>query len=179
LGASDLSDERRHRIITLLRENEKPITGTELAARMGVSRQVIVQDIALLRAQGEGVIATPLGYLLPERLARVASRAVLACRHDRDTTEDELFTMIDLGLKVVDVIVEHPLYGEMRGLLMLESREDVRRFVERLQESQAGLLSALTKGVHLHTVEASRPEVIDHARAVLRARGYLLDEDSG
>ena len=171
-----MSDERRRRIRDLLHERERPITGTELAARMGVSRQVIVQDIALLRAQGEELVATPLGYLLTRRLAPAAHRAVLACRHDRETTEDELLTMVDQGLKVVDVVVEHPIYGELRGMLRLESREDVRRFLDHLRESDAALLSALTKGVHLHTVEASRPEVLTRARAALRAKGYLLED---
>jgi transcriptional regulator of NAD metabolism len=160
----------------LLRETDRPITGHELARKMGVSRQVIVQDIALLRAQGEELVATPQGYLLAQRLSRAAHRAVIAVRHDRDTTEEELLIMVDHGLRVVDVVVEHPLYGELRGLLRLESREDVRQFIARLRESEAALLSALTKGVHLHTVEASRPEAITRAQAALRANGYLLED---
>ena len=173
-----MSGERRARIIALLQESERPVTGADLATRLGVSRQVIVQDIALLRAQGAGVVATPLGYMLAKRLAPTALRAVLACRHTYETTEDELLTMVDLGLTVVDVVVEHPIYGEIRGLLALESRADVRRFLDRLRESQASLLSALTKGVHLHTVEARRPEALAQARAELSAKGYLL-QDSG
>jgi uncharacterized protein len=173
-----MSDERRQRIIRLLRAGERPVTGGDLATRLGVSRQIIVQDIALLRAQGEGVIATPLGYMLAERLAPAARRTVLACRHGYEATEDELTVMVDCGLKVIDVVVEHPIYGEIRGLLTLESRSDIRRFMDRLRESQAGLLSALTKGVHLHTVEARRPEALDQARAELRAKGYLLEESS-
>ncbi|MHB9091139.1 MAG: 3H domain-containing protein [Chloroflexota bacterium] len=171
-----MNDERRRQIQDLLRESDQPITGHELATRMGVSRQVIVQDIALLRAQGEDLVATPQGYLLAQRFSPAAHRAVLAVRHGRESTEDELLTMIDHGLIVVDVVVEHPIYGELRGLLRLESREDVYRFTARLRESDASLLSALTKGVHLHTVEASRPEVIGRARAALRAKGYLLED---
>lgn len=171
-----MNDERRRRIMALLQESEQPITGTELATRMGVSRQIIVQDIALLRAQGAEVVATSLGYLLAQRLAQAAHRAVLAVRHDRERTEDELLTMIDRGLRVIDVVVEHPIYGELRGLLRLESREDVAGFIARLRESEAGLLSALTKGVHLHTVEASRPESIARAQAALYAKGYLLED---
>ncbi|MCL4466723.1 MAG: transcription repressor NadR [Chloroflexi bacterium] len=175
-GCDRTGDERRQEIMTLLHASERPITGGELATRMGVSRQAVVQDIALLRARGEGVVATPFGYLLAERLAPVALRAILACRHSREATEDELLTMVDLGLRVIDVVVEHPLYGELRGLLRLESREDVRHFMDRLRVSEASLLSALTKGVHLHTVEASRPEVFALARAALHDKGYLLED---
>lgn len=169
-----MGDERRQHIVTILRDSGRPVTGGELAARAGVSRQVIVQDVALLRARGEEVVATPQGYLLAERLAPMAQRTVLACRHGREETDDELTTLVDLGVRVIDVIVEHPIYGELRGMLALESREDVRHFVRRLHESGAALLSALTKGVHLHTVEASRPEMLDRAREALRNKGYLL-----
>lgn len=74
----------------------------------------------------------------------------------------------------MDVIVEHPLYGELRGSLMVESRADVRDFLTRVKATHASLLSSLTSGVHLHTVEASRPEMISRARARLRKRGFLL-----
>ena len=169
-----MSDDRRQRIMALLRETARPITGTELAGRMGVSRQVIVQDVALLRARGDDVVATPQGYLHSDRLAQVAPRAILACRHDREDTEDELVTLVDHGVKVLDVIVEHPIYGEMRGLLALASREDVRQFVRRLKESEAGLLSAITKGVHLHTVESQTLDMLNRAKEELRSKGYLL-----
>jgi len=98
----------------------------------------------------------------------------LACRHGREETEDELNTLVDLGLEVVDVVVEHPVYGEIRGLLHIASREDVARFVARLRRSHARLLSAVTGGVHLHTVRGARRELIAKARSELRRRGYLV-----
>lgn len=139
-----------------------------------MSRQVIVQDVAILRAAGERLLATPQGYLL-ERASSRGLLAVLAVRHGREQTVDELDVLVDLGLEVVDVVVEHPIYGELRGLLHLRSREDVARFLRRFDESGARLLSETTGGLHLHTVRAPRRELIAQARADLRRRGYLVE----
>ena len=169
--------ERRLQIRSLLADRDQPVTGSELAQQLGVSRQVIVQDVALLRAAGAPILATPQGYLITRTNPTQPYRAVLACRHDVQGTGPELNTMIDEGLRVVDVVVEHQLYGELRGMLMLETRADVREFVDKVQQGGAQLLSTLTQGVHLHTVEASRPEAIERAREALRRAGFLvLDE---
>ncbi len=170
-----MAEERRRQLLDLLRQGGRPLRGAVLASRLGVSRQVIVQDVAVLRAAGEQIIATPLGYVLPPASGRPAHRAVLACQHGRAEVADELNALVDLGVRVLDVAVEHPIYGEIRGSLMLESRADVAEFVERLEAGQAELLSALTHGVHLHTVEANRPESLEKARAELGRRGYLLE----
>jgi transcriptional regulator of NAD metabolism len=98
----------------------------------------------------------------------------LASRHEPERTEEELQILVDYGVKVLDVIVEHPVYGELSGSLMIESRADVQDFLAQVRTSRAALLSSLTGGVHLHTVEASRPEMISQAKTRLRARGFLL-----
>jgi uncharacterized protein len=156
-----------------MRSHAAPTRGSELARRFRVSRQCLVQDIAILRASGEQIVATPRGYRLPDG-AHHPHRAILACRHAPDRTEEELQILVDHGVKILDVIVEHPLYGELRGSLMLESRADVHDFLNRARRSHAALLSSLTGGVHLHTVEASRPAMISQAKARLSARGFLL-----
>ncbi len=167
------SKRRRRRILDWMRSSGGPLSGAELAKRLRVSRQCLVQDIAILRAAGEEIMATPRGYQLPQP-ANHGHRAVLACRHSPERTEEELQILVDHGVKIVDVIVEHPLYGELRGSLMIESRADVQDFLEKVKAAHASLLSSLTGGVHLHTVEASRPEMISRARARLRERGFLL-----
>lgn len=166
---------RRERILTLLRQAGGPVTGAELARRLGVSRQVIVQDIALLRAAGEDIVATPQGYRLGPGGSLGPYRAVLAVSHRPEETADELNTMVDCGLRVLDVVVEHPLYGELRGLLLLDSRADVAAFLERVARTGAALLSSLTGGVHLHTVEAPHPDALERARESLRRQGILLE----
>lgn len=168
-----MSDERRRAILARLRTAARAVPGAELATALRVSRQVIVQDIAILRAAGERVLATPHGYLV-ERAASRAPQAVLAVRHTREQTRDELDLLVDLGLEVVDVVVEHPLYGELRGLLHLRSRDDVARFIRRLDASGARLLSEVTGGPHLHTIRAPRRQLIARARAELGRRGYLV-----
>ena len=167
------SARRRRQILGWLRAHGGPAPGGEIAKHFRVSRQCLVQDIAILRASGEEILATPTGYRLPAEANR-AHRAILACKHSPERTEEELQILLDHGVRILDVIVEHPIYGELRGSLMLESRADLQDFLAHVRASHAALLSSLTGGVHLHTVEASRPEMISRAKAQLRARGFLL-----
>jgi uncharacterized protein len=165
--------ERRRRLMEWMRAQAGPVNGSDLARRLRVSRQCLVQDVAILRAAGAEILSTPQGYRLPEKRA-AAHRAILACRHAPERTEEELQILVDQGVRVMDVVVEHPLYGELRGSLMIESRADVEDFLRRWRGAKASLLSSLTRGVHLHTVEANRPEMISRAKAQLHARGILL-----
>lgn len=174
LGTKAASSERRRRqILDWMHSHGDPIAGSEMAKRLRISRQCLVQDIAILRAAGEEIVATPRGYRLPETASH-RHRAVLACRHAPERTEEELQILVDHGVKILDVVVEHSLYGELRGSLMIESRADVQDFLKQVKATHASLLSSLTGGVHLHTVEASRPEMISRARAQLRQKGFLL-----
>lgn len=170
-----MSDKRREKIISILSESAEPVSGSDLAGKLGVSRQVIVQDVAILRARGYQVMATPQGYLLPP-IPGSRRQAVLAVKHAPEETREELNIMVDHGLKVLDVIVEHPLYGELKGYLMLESRQDVKQFVTRVKAEGATLLSSLTGGVHLHTVEYRKQENLAAARVELRRRGFLAGD---
>jgi uncharacterized protein len=158
-----------------MRAQSLPVPGTELARHFRVSRQCVVQDIAILRAEGNDILSTPQGYRLPAKQAADTQRAVIACQHSPERTEEELQILVDNGVRILDVIVEHALYGEMRGSLMIESRADVQDFLRQVRTSRAALLSSLTGGVHLHTVEASRREMISRATALLRAGGFLLN----
>ncbi len=156
-----------------MRSKARPIPGNQLARQFHVSRQCLVQDVAILRAHGEEILSTPQGYRLPSA-EKAAHRSVIACQHPPERTEEELNVLVDHGVRVLDVIVEHPLYGELRGALMVESRTDVIDFVRRWKKTKANLLSSLTRGVHLHTVEASKPQAIARAKAELHERGILL-----
>jgi transcriptional regulator of NAD metabolism len=172
-GRPDSGHRRRSLLVDLIRAQEHPLRGADLARRLHVSRQCLVQDVAMLRAGGEEILSTPQGYRFPaDRSA--AHRAILACRHAPERTAEELQILVDHGVRVIDVVVEHPLYGELRGSLMIESRADVEDFLRRWRSQKATLLSSLTRGVHLHTVEASRPEMISRAKAQLQSRGFLL-----
>ena len=174
-----MGDGRRDGLVARLREAAGPMAGAELAQALGVSRQVIVQDIAILRAAGAPILATSRGYLLPDvDGTQPVARSVLALRHAPEEAIEELYLLVDHGVRVVDVVVDHPLYGELRGTLMHESRADIDAWWATHQASGARLLSELTGGLHLHTVEARRPAQIDAARTCLRARGFLVEEAS-
>ncbi len=164
---------RRAGIMEVLARARGAIRGQELAEQFGVSRQVVVYDVALLRAEGHDVLSTPRGYMLNQTSCR--PRAVLACSHDDDGMRRELELIVDNGGTVLDVIVEHPLYGDLRGSLMLSCRSDVEAFLAALGDSGARPLSALTGGPHLHTVEAASPAHLQAVTRALGAAGILLE----
>jgi uncharacterized protein len=165
---------RRRRILEWMHAQKGPVPGTELARHFRVSRQCVVQDIAILRAEGNDILSTPQGYRLPAKQAADTQRAVIACQHGPERTEEELQILVDNGVRILDVIVEHGLYGEIRGALMISSRADLQDFMRQWRGTKASLLSSLTHGVHLHTVEANKPGMIARARAELQSRGILL-----
>jgi transcriptional regulator of NAD metabolism len=174
-GAARTGADRRRKIWERMRAHKGSLLGSELAREFGISRQSLVQDVAILRASGKEILSTPQGYRLPAAApAPTAHRAILASQHAPERTEEELHILVDNGVKVLDVLVEHPLYGELRGSLMLSSRADVADFMKRWRSTKTTLLSSLTRGVHLHTVEAARREEIERAKAELHARGFLL-----
>ncbi|MBA1335673.1 MAG: HTH domain-containing protein [Firmicutes bacterium] len=171
------SAQRRKSIQNMLRFSTEPITGTELAERFGVSRQVIVQDIAIIRAAGEDIIATPRGYIVHTPFNPHVITKTFVCRHyTSQEIEDELTTIVDYGGKIIDVIIEHPIYGEIRGILMISSRQDVRDFMESLRKEGAQPLSSLTGGIHLHTVEVKDETTFRRIERALKEKGYILEE---
>ncbi len=167
--------ERRDQIAGLLQQSRQPITGMALAKKLGVSRQVIVGDIAILRAAGVDIYATPQGYVILHASAPTTVSARLACCHDRDNIETELAVIIDNGGRVLDVSVEHPVYGEIKANLMLASRRDLVEFLYKSATSGAAPLSLVTGGVHLHTIEVPTIEVLQKITAELKALGILLE----
>ncbi|MEG6584150.1 transcription repressor NadR [Dendrosporobacter sp. 1207_IL3150] len=167
------TQERRSKILARLKSTSSPLTGTALAKELGVSRQVIVGDIAIIRASGITVYATPQGYMIPQ-VHTASVIATIACRHDRDELEKELSIIIDNGGKVRDVIVEHPIYGEITANLMLSSRRELADFLHKLAESGAAPLATVTGGVHLHTIEVPSAEVLSTIEEELRTKGLLM-----
>ena len=174
-GDKVLGDKRRDLILSWLKNEGEPLTGQALAQRTNVSRQVIVQDISLLKASGEPIIATSRGYIYMTAKKDDRHTKIIAVSHQQKDTAKELYTIVDFGVTVRDVIVEHPLYGELTGSLMLKNRHDVAMFLDKLQHTKAALLSDLTEGVHLHTLEADTIEQLDHATEALKQLDILLE----
>ncbi len=165
------SGGRRKALAERLRGAQGPLSAAALARELRVSRQVIVGDVALLRAGGLDVIATPRGYVLPRPPAGVA--CTLVCRHRPDQMEEELNTIVDQGCTVLDVIVEHPIYGQITGPLQLSNRYEVSQFLARCQAQEAAPLSQLTEGIHLHTVLCPDEDAARRARDALARAGIL------
>lgn len=166
------SDERRKEIAAVLRAAEAPLSASALAERFSVSRQIIVGDIAVLRAAGTEIMATPRGYLMANAPHGLVRR--IAVKHRADEMEAELNAIVDNGCTVIDVIVEHPVYGQLTGALQLSSRYDVAQFIAR--SAAAEPLSRLTDGIHLHTLSCPDEAAFARVKAALRAQGVLLEE---
>lgn len=165
------AQRRRQMIARRLAEAQGPLSATALAKELSVSRQIIVGDVALLRAGGTDITATPRGYLLPP--AQTGMVITLACRHSTEQMEEELNLMVDQGCTVLDVIVEHPVYGQLTGPLHLSNRYEVKQFIDRCRQSEARPLSHLTEGVHLHTLACPDQAAADRVRQALAERGFL------
>lgn len=165
--------QRRKEIIDVLNINDTPISGNKLAQKFDVTRQVIVQDIAILRASGKDIIATSRGYMI-RKPVKLFSKKIAVC-HNEGQTKEELMIFIQCGCKVRDVIIEHPIYGELCGMLMLNDSSDVKDFILKTKKHEAVLLSKLTHGVHLHTVEGLNEECIKRAEKILKQKGILLN----
>ena len=148
------AEARRQYIRTALHTHAEPVSASALARELGVSRQVIVGDVALLRAAGEQILSTPRGYLCEgeERAGRIYT---LACVHTPSQMEQELETITSYGGEVLDVTVSHPLYGQISAPLNLRTVQEARAFVQAAADRDAALLSDLTGGVHLHRVRCA------------------------
>ena len=165
---------RRQAILDRLRTADRPVSASALAAGLNVSRQIIVGDIALLRAGGAEISATPRGYVLPRATDGITR--TIACRHTLAQTGQELDILVDNSCTVLDVIVEHPVYGQLTGQLQISSRYDVEQFLARIRDSDAAPLSMLTGGLHLHTLCCPNEDAYTRACAALKAAGLLLDD---
>lgn len=171
-----LGETRRKFILQWLQSAEGAITGSDLAKRANVSRQVIVQDISILKARKHPIVSTAQGYMYMKPREQRRVQRIIVCQHPPEKTKEELYTFVDHGVTVLKVLVEHAVYGELTGSLMLSSRLDVDRFCEKVENSNAALLSALTDGVHLHLVEADSEQQIDVAVHALKERGFIVED---
>ena len=169
------SKERREYIKDLLIKGNTTYKGQFLAEELKVTRQVIVKDIAIIRAEGVNIIATPEGYLMPNEESNYTRRVIALC-HSRDDIYNELECIVKFGGIIEDVIVEHPLYGEIRAMLMIKTLMDIEKFIKNFKEFKAEPLSVLTKGVHLHTIRAEDEEIMDCIIEELKDKHYLISD---
>lgn len=167
------ADERRNGIIEMLIREKGAIKGTTLAETFNVTRQIIVKDIAILRAKGTNIIATPDGYMINDD-SNNRVRSIIAVNHNDEDVIKELEIVVKYGGIIEDVIVEHPLYGEIKGILMIKNLNDLNKFKNSLKQINAKPLSILTNGVHLHTISADSVENMDLIKEELKENGFIL-----
>ena len=168
------SNERREKLLQILKKSDKPVKGSELSAELQVSRQVVVKDIALLRASGLEIIATSNGYIV---LDSVKNEFKIKCKNHNSDDElyDELQTIIDLGGKVKDVIVEHPTYGVLKAYLNVATNRDLRNFMQKAATNEFKQLSVLSPDYHIHTIEVDNDEIFEEIQKELKLKNILFE----
>lgn len=166
--------ERREAIVSRIKDSAAPVSGTALAASFGVSRQVIVQDIALIRAAGHDILSTNRGYIINE--PRSVTR-VFKVKHTDEQVEEELNSIVDLGGCVRNVMVNHRVYGHLEAELNITSRRRVAEFLRDLESGKSSPLKNITSGYHYHTVEADSEETLDMIGEMLEEKGFLVEEN--
>lgn len=163
-------EERRREILQQIRTSGTPVSGTALADRLHVSRQVIVQDIALLRAANHSILSTNRGYLIQNNV--LVSCVICVC-HTDDQIEEELNLIVDAGGCVQDVFVNHSVYGKLLAPLPIRSRRDVKNFLTDIRSGKASPLKNLTSGLHYHTILADSGETLELIKNELSQKGFL------
>ena len=166
-------EKRKDNIIQKLQSTGSPVSASSLAKEFGVSRQIIVGDIASLRAEGHDISATPRGYMLPQVGTTPVYR--IACKPDSSKILEELNAIVDCGGTLLDVSVEHPIYGELVGNLHIASRIDAKEFSDKIIESNAPPLSLLTDGIHLHAITCKDEATLERIKDKLRSIGILFE----
>ena len=171
------AERRRKKIINILSDADAPTSASALAEQLSVSRQIIVSDVAVLRAAGNEIYATPRGYVLGSKRAEhdFPYVGMVACKHARAELKDELYTIVDFGATVINVIVEHPIYGQLTGYMYASSRYEVDTMFENALEGGESLLCELTGGVHLHQIGCSDKKLFGLIEAELKKKGFLIE----
>ena len=167
------AQERRKTIINILLSEDRPIPGGELSEKCGVSRQIIVQYIAVLKGQGFDILSTHNGYLVQKSPFK---DRVFKVKHSTDQTEDELSTIVELGGTVVDVFVWHKVYGKMSAPLNIFSELQIKQFIEGIRAGKSTELMNITGGYHYHTVRAEKEDILERIAEVLSEKGYVAPE---
>ena len=167
------TNQRREHILNDLKKATTPINATTLAKCYGVSRQVVVGDIAILKAQQNPIVSSVKGYVYVHHDEDYY--CTIACKPKVEETREELYIIVDHGAVVENVMVDHPLYGELIGNLKIASRYDVDLFIEQMQLHNAKNLSEMNEGIHLHTIKCHNEAMLKRIKEKLKEEGYLYE----
>lgn len=167
-----IGQDRREQIQRILEQSKEPVAGSDLAKQLDVSRQIVVQDIALLRANGLMITSTNRGYVL-QKSGNVSR--VFKVIHTDEQVEEELNLYVDLGAKVEDVFVYHKVYGVIRAEMNIRSRRDVRKYMEDISCGKSTNLMKLTSNYHYHKIVAEDEQTLDLIQQELQEKGFLAE----
>ena len=163
-------EERRTQLINILLDSDAPISGSVLSQRLSVARQVIVQDVALLRANGYEIFSTSRGYVL---LTKSEHTRIFKLIHSDDDAEQELSLIVDLGGKIKDVFVYHKAYGIVKADMNIRTHKDISEYMDNINSGKSTLLKNVTSGYHYHTVTADNRQTLDEIEKRLREKGFF------
>lgn len=163
---------RQDRLITILNKADRPVSGSELAEALDVSRQIIVKDINTIKEKGVTILSTPKGYLIDKT---VGIRKIFKVQHTVDEIEKELNIFVDYGVEVEDVFIFHKVYNELHAKICIRTRMDVKDFVERFKNGISSPLMTTTNNYHYHTVIAKDPGSLRKVARALKDAGYLVE----
>lgn len=187
------AEARRASLLDALRNADAPVSGGQLANTLNVSRQIIVQDIALLREAGASIVATTKGYVLADAAQTAAQNATqtmaqnaeqpavhldepartFKLHHEVEQTRDELQTIIALGGRVHNVSISHRAYGRITAPLEIADQADIERFINDIESGKSSPLSTATSGYHYHLVSAPSNEALEAIGRALADKGFL------
>lgn len=168
------AQDRRKKILIKLINSQVPVSASSLADEYKVSRQIIVGDIALLRAGGHDITATPRGYVLEGEETSHPFVGIIACKHTSEQLREELYTIVDFGGTVIDVTIEHSIYGQLSGQLNISSRYEADLFVESVSGESDKPLSTISGGIHLHKIGCKTEEIFEMIKSKLEEKGFIL-----
>lgn len=177
MGENLMGEERRKQILNLIKENKEPLNGTAISKIVGVSRQVIVQDIALLRANNNDIISTNRGYIINNTIDDDSHTRVFKVAHTDEQIFEELSLIVNLSGKVIDVYVEHEIYGKVSADLDISNQKDIEKFMLQMQNETATPLKNITNNHHYHTIKAPTKKLLDLIEQELNEKGFLCEDN--
>lgn len=169
------AETRRQEIVKYIEMQNEPVSGTKLAKEFHVSRQVIVQDMAVLRAAGYEILSTYRGYICEKKKQ---SERIFCVNHSDDEIAEELNAIVDFGGTAEDVFISHEVYGTLRAPLNIRSRRQVQRFVVEIENGGSRPLKNITSGIHFHTISAENDSILDDIAEELRKKGFLYENQT-
>ena len=169
-------EERRSLIISRLGQSDLPVSAGKFAEEFSVTRQIVVADIALLRASGYSIRAERRGYVLDRQIHSGELRRVVV-KHGAKELREELYAFVDNGAKILDVIVDHAIYGTISAQLNFSTRYDVDCFVEKVATTDAKPLSMLTEGLHIHTFIPPNQDAFERIIKKLTELGVYIESN--